>query len=104
MAGKISALCLMGAEKSLSARIFPPRAIAAEPILLEVSIAKTRGFCFIFRFFEYLCFAKCLVLAIKKRFLSDYFCLGFPKLSSLTNRSLNIIGQVDINQIFLLQY
>jgi len=43
-------------------------------------------------------------LAIKKRFLSDYFCLGLPKLSSLTNGSLNIIGQVDINQIFLLQY
>jgi len=40
----------------------------------------------------------------KKAFFSDYFSLGLPKLSSLTNGSLNIIGQVDINQIFLLQY
>jgi len=43
-------------------------------------------------------------LAIKKRFLGDYFFLDLPKLSSLSDGNLNIIGQVDINQIFLLQY
>jgi hypothetical protein len=47
-AGKISALCLMGAEKVASARIFSPSAIATEPILLDVSTAKTRGFWVIF--------------------------------------------------------
>ena len=104
MAGKISALCLIGAEKVVSARIFSPRAIATEPILLDVSTAKTRGSWFIFCFFEYLCFVKRLFLAVKKRYLGDYFFLDLPKLSSLSDGNLNIIGQVDINQIFLLQY
>ena len=44
MAGRISALCLMGAEKAVSASIFSPSATATEPILLEVSTAKTKGF------------------------------------------------------------
>jgi hypothetical protein len=43
-------------------------------------------------------------LAIKKRFLGDYFFIDLPKLSNLANVNLNIIGQADINQIFLLQY
>ena len=49
MAGRISVLCLIGAEKVVSARIFSPRAIATEPIRLDVSIAKTRGLSAIFR-------------------------------------------------------
>jgi len=53
---------------------------------------------------EVFCFVKSLFLAIKKRFLGDYFFLDLPKLSNLANVNLNIIGQVDINQIFLLQY
>ena len=51
MAGKISALCLRGAEKVVSSRIFLPMAIATEPILLDVSTAKIRGFWFIITFF-----------------------------------------------------
>jgi hypothetical protein len=57
-----------------------------------------------FVFFAFLCFVKSLFLAIKKRFLVNYFLLDLPKLSNLANGNLNIIGQVDINQIFLLQY
>ncbi len=43
-------------------------------------------------------------MAIKKAFSSGIFCMGLPEISSLSNENLNIIGQVDINQIFLLQY
>ena len=50
--------------------------------------------------FESLCFVQSLVMAIKKAFFCDYFLLGLPKLSSLTNENLNIIGQIDINQFF----
>ena len=42
-------------------------------------------------------------MAIKKAFSSDYFCRCLSKISSLSNENLHIIGQVDINQIFLLQ-
>ena len=42
-------------------------------------------------------------MAIKKAFSSSIFCMGLPKISSLSNENLHIIGQVDINQIFLLQ-
>jgi hypothetical protein len=52
IAGKISALCLIGAEKKVSARIFLPKAIATEPILLEVSTAKMRYLGFIIYFFN----------------------------------------------------
>ena len=51
MAGKISALCLSGAEKVVSSSIFLPMAIATEPILLDVSRAKIRVFCVIIKFF-----------------------------------------------------
>ena len=43
MASNISALCLMGAEKVVSASNFPPSASATEPILLAVSSANMRG-------------------------------------------------------------
>lgn len=44
MAGKISALCLIGVEKVVSARSFSPSAIATEPIRLDVSTANISGF------------------------------------------------------------
>jgi len=43
MAGKISALCLIGAENEVSASTSAPRDMATEPILLEVSIANMSG-------------------------------------------------------------
>lgn len=44
MAGKSSALCLIGPEKAVSASIRSPSAIATEPILLDVSTANIKGF------------------------------------------------------------
>jgi len=49
MAGKVSGLCRRGPEKVASASKFSPQAIATEPILLEVSRAKMKGFFNIFR-------------------------------------------------------
>ena len=63
MAGKSSALCLIGPEKATSASIRSPSAIATEPILLDVSTANIKGFCAIC-FFEYpdvLVFSKALL-------------------------------------------
>ena len=103
MAGKSSALCLIGPEKADSASICSPSAIATEPILLDVSTANVKGFCaigFQYSMFYYLqgpCYGH------KKRFLDDYFSPSFPRLSSLPGKRLNIIGQAVINQIFLLQ-
>jgi hypothetical protein len=43
MAGKISELCAIGAEKTVSASSWGPRASATEPILPDVSSANMRG-------------------------------------------------------------
>lgn len=96
MAGKISALCLMGAVKVVSASIFSPSATATEPILLEVSTANTKGFRaiilvlnnYILRFSS-----RALLRPQKKHFLDDYFCPSLPRLSSLVDNNLNIIGR-----------
>ena len=49
-------------------------------------------------------FLNSFIMPIKKAFLSDYFLHSLFKHSNLLSKILNIIGQVDINQIFLLQY
>ena len=83
MAGKSSALCLIGPEKAVSASIRSPIAIATEPILLDVSTANIKGFGAIrfqypmFYYFRGPCYGH------KKRFLGGYFSPSFPKLSSL---------------------
>jgi len=51
MAPNISALCLIGAEKVVSASNFGPRASATEPILLAVSSANMSGWVVIFLVF-----------------------------------------------------
>lgn len=96
MAGKISALCLMGAEKVVSASIFSPNATATEPILLEVSTAKTKGFGAIFLVLNSYILrfsSRALLRPQKKHFLGDYFRPSLPKLSSLEDNNLNIIGR-----------
>ncbi len=45
MAGKISALCLNGAEKAVSASMRSPIAIATEPIRPDVSTDNIKGSC-----------------------------------------------------------
>jgi len=59
----------MGAEKVVSPSIFSPSANATEPILLEVSTAKTKGFRAILLFLIWLClkfFLESLAEATKK--------------------------------------
>ena len=78
MAGKSSALCLIGPEKAVSASIRSPIAIATEPILLDVSTANIKGFGAIrfqypmFYYFRRPCYGH------KKRFLGDFFLPVFP--------------------------
>ena len=101
-AGKISALCFIGAEKVFYARSFSPSAIATEPFRPEVSTASIKGFCA-----ERLwgqcseCFSNVCVRVCEL----DVFLLIIPcSICRLVNYRTQIVYHREgINQIFLLQ-
>jgi len=73
MAGKSSALCLIGPEKAVSASIRSPIAIATEPILLDVSTANIKGSGAIRFQYPMFCFFESLVVATKSVFWATFF-------------------------------
>jgi len=99
-AGKISALCLIGPEKAVSASNFSARAIATEPIRPDVSTANIKGFCFIMPVLSSYVFGKGLIMPIKRGLKLTIFP-SFPKFNwRFADLKLDIIGQSLINQFF----
>ncbi|UCE47260.1 MAG: hypothetical protein JSW47_16855, partial [Phycisphaerales bacterium] len=82
-----SALCLKGAENAFSANNSSPRAIAAEPILLDVSTASIRPVSDILSVFQQMgleyVFLKSSLSLSKTRSPGDYFYAALPGILQL---------------------